>query len=524
MPRKIAVALLVFVLAALSAVFYWYSTKDTVVLADGARLTGSECWFKNDSDYSIRCAYYSPAPQKNRAYEIRLPVVYVQINPRKRHPEPILYIVGGPGHSAGFDRLGVAGWLSRINHLHWERDLVIFDQRGTGMSTPALGCNGLVQSTLRMLQMPHNEEQDAKYWQQFMQTCYQELKSQNLDFGDFTTPTHSQDVLALMQLIPAKAWHIYGVSYGTRVALHLLKTPPATLKSVTLDSVYPTNKNELLVVPELMNFALDRLFKACADHYFCQKQVPDLRATFKALTKTLDQKPARFLVKAENHPGEIEVYLSGSRLAWAVFMALYQRELINTLPATIKNAAQGDQKALASLAKEYAQWSLETTFSPGAFYAVECHDRPTEVSDADYEKEWRKYPFVHEYTQYQAQYDICRFWKSGRTNAAFLAPTQSRVPTLILNGEMDPVTPWYWAESITQNLERHYYFKIPGIGHGAADSDDCAAQLVKEFMAAPQKKPELSCTRAWRPPLFKFPKKNDDAPDEPIDPGKPAES
>jgi len=121
-----------------------------------------------------------------------------------------------------------------------------------------------------------------------------------------------------------------------------------------------------------------------------------------------------------------------------------------------------------------------------------------------YDKEVAKYPNFKQYVALQQKYDVCRFWNSGRARKDFFAATKSTIPTLILNGELDPVTPWYWAERVSKTLPNSYFFKIPGVGHGAADSDHCASKIAASFLKNPAVKPQLKCEKLWRKPDFKF--------------------
>jgi len=159
---------------------------------------------------------------------------------------------------------------------------------------------------------------------------------------------------------------------------------------------------------------------------------------------------------------------------------------------------------LKPIVVKYTRWTLDKTFSPAAYYSVECHDREVPVSEQMYADEVEKYPYVKPYVALQWKYDVCRFWDSGRAPKAFFAATHSTIPTLILNGELDPVTPWYWADKVAKTLPNSFFFKIPGVGHGAVDSDECAAKLAAKFLHDPAVRPALDCEKRWGRPDFKF--------------------
>jgi pimeloyl-ACP methyl ester carboxylesterase len=67
------------------------------------------------------------------------------------------------------------------------------------------------------------------------------------------------------------------------------------------------------------------------------------------------------------------------------------------------------------------------------------------------------------------------------------------VPTLLLAGEFDPVTPPEWAERAAETLPAGHLFVFPAIGHGVLDSHLCAADLVRAFLAQPDNPVPPSC-------------------------------
>ena len=95
------------------------------------------------------------------------------------------------------------------------------------------------------------------------------------------------------------------------------------------------------------------------------------------------------------------------------------------------------------------------------------------------------YPRAAQIKRFDWQYHACRFWDSGEAPAAFRTPVVADVPTLLLAGEFDPVTPPEWAEDAVRHLRRGRVFVFPAVGHGVLDSHVCAAELVRDFFSDP---------------------------------------
>src|SRR5471030_1878628 len=96
---------------------------------------------------------------------------------------------------------------------------------------------------------------------------------------------------------------------------------------------------------------------------------------------------------------------------------------------------------------------------------------------------------------------ICSFWPRGE--APPQAPIHSDVPTLLLSGELDPVTPPKWADLAAKTLPYSARFTVPGVGHGAT-AEGCLPQLIAQFLdKADPKALDASClTPLKRPPFF----------------------
>jgi pimeloyl-ACP methyl ester carboxylesterase len=117
--------------------------------------------------------------------------------------------------------------------------------------------------------------------------------------------------------------------------------------------------------------------------------------------------------------------------------------------------------------------------------SVDCHDNgPVDWRDA--ERVLALYPRAALIKRHDWQYHACRYWQSGAAPDDFREPVSGDVPTLLLAGEFDPVTPPEWAELAAVTLENARVFVFPAIGHGVLDSHVCAAELVRAFLVSPQ--------------------------------------
>ena len=100
------------------------------------------------------------------------------------------------------------------------------------------------------------------------------------------------------------------------------------------------------------------------------------------------------------------------------------------------------------------------------------------------------------------QQQACTFWPRGKVDDTFYEPVQSAIPSLVLSGEDDPVTPPTWGEQVASTLSNSKHVIIPGTGH-TAGSTGCGQRIMREFIeeGSPASL-DTSCVDKVRRPAF----------------------
>jgi hypothetical protein len=80
-----------------------------------------------------------------------------------------------------------------------------------------------------------------------------------------------------------------------------------------------------------------------------------------------------------------------------------------------------------------------------------------------------------------ARLKACEFWPRGKVDPSYYEPVKSAVPVLVLSGDLDPVTPPTWGESVLPHLSNARHIVVPGTGHGAI-STGCGLRLAHSFI------------------------------------------
>ena len=500
---KYVVVLLI--LLAASPLIVWKIANippDDVTLKNGAKLEWDSCWFKVPLFKVVHCAFLYPSTGA-ASTPVKLPIVVLR-DYFSSQDNPLLYINGGPGYATFLGGDGIDGWLEWKKEKGLENDLVLFDQRGTGLSVPKPECKGLLKDYKEVLSKNLSQEKEYSFYYDKMNECYKKLVSDGHDLSSYSTQYSASDVDDLMRTISSdNKWNIYGVSYGSRLAIEVMQKNPELIRSVVLDSVYPPNHSLLLKWPYLLNNSLDNLFQGCIRDSECNELYPGLKNKFRNALSRLKKEPLILEVDDWAVDGKIKVVINDHRFIMAVYYALYQWDQIEHLPKAIYSILNDTNDSLLFIIESYVNVLLDKDLNDVIYSSVECNDQQP-VSRERYMDEVRKYPFVKRYTLLDWDYDICSYWltENNMRNKRIELNTTA-IPTLLLSGIYDPVTPVEWMEKDVYYFIDGIHLIIDGIGHGVLDSDYCAAEAVKEFFVNSDNITSDYCIDSDSPPDFK---------------------
>jgi len=98
--------------------------------------------------------------------------------------------------------------------------------------------------------------------------------------------------------------------------------------------------------------------------------------------------------------------------------------------------------------------------------------------------------------------EICKLWPHAPIDPDLHSPLRSDIPTLLLSGEADPVTPPADAERAARGLARHRHLILSGEGHGQV-ATGCVPRLMAEFLdAAAPDRLDAGCLERHSPAPF----------------------
>jgi pimeloyl-ACP methyl ester carboxylesterase len=471
--------------------FWWgwqalHAPPTGLTLENGARLEWVDCWFDQPWWRPMHCGRFHTASEPGAQPEsFALPVVYIPQWAWARSGPPVLYVAGGPGGAAWLEADEVGFWLDWGEQVDWPGDLVLYDQRGVGLSQPALDCPELRDLRREILPLPLPTEEAYRRVRDATRLCHDRLRAEGIDLHRFNTGLNAADATDLMLAMGLERWNLYGVSYGTRVALEMMRRAPQHLRAVVLDSPYPPEVNPELADAWLLQRAFELFERICELADDCSETPAQLRERLERAFEHVERASIKLSVRDPETGRDIAVVYDHEDLAWLLFEALYQWDAIPALPESIRALTEGRLDVhLRSLIQDSVENLLDDTVSDAVASSVDCHDAGS-VDLRDAERQLQLYPRAGQIKRLDWQYHACRYWDSGEAPDEFRTPVVSDVPTLLLAGEFDPVTPPEWAELAGRHLAKGHVFVFPAVGHGVLDSHVCAADLVRDFLADP---------------------------------------
>ncbi|HEY8508945.1 MAG TPA: alpha/beta fold hydrolase [Steroidobacteraceae bacterium] len=442
----------------------------------GVRSVSAECGWLNVPEDRAR-----PEGRQIALHVARVPAIS-----RRKQPDPLFLINGGPGGSAAELYTNAPHAFARIRR---ERDIILVDQRGTGKSNP-LTCEFDETALYGSI-----EQMEALF-----RKCHDVL-SAKADLAQYTTSIAVQDLDIVRQTLGYERINLYGVSYGTRVAQHYARRFPEHTRAMILDGIVPP---ELALGPTIAldaEQALNNVLERCAKDESCSKRFGDPVSQYRALRKALGEKPVGVTLP---HPttGEMQKLEFGPlHLAAVLRLGLYTSEQAALVPLQLHLANSGGNFVpLAGQLLVIAN-AMDKSIALGMQNSVLCAEDVPFYKDMEIDRDALAQTFIGT-ALVDAMEMVCRTWPRGPMDDDFHEPLNSDVPTLLLSGGNDPVTPPRFGEQAKRGLPESLHIVMPHLGHGQLGMP-CMDRVMERFISsASVKSLDISCTKNVKPMPF----------------------
>ncbi len=391
--------------------------------------------------------------------------------------EPLVYLQGGPGEST----MTAVPLFVENPEFRQDRHIVFLEQRGTDPTGLFLRC-----------------DQNLATFDD-LQECYDGYVADGVDLSAFTTLNAAKDLALLRAELGVEQWHLLGASYGTTLAMVAMDNDPGGTASVILDG--PTAPDVIIynADSESQLDAFSNVFNNCAADPDCSSRNTDLFDTHLANYQRLFDEPwdvmssdlAEVFGPTIDHDAYLGLsieLLQGQPGALPAFITA----IANRDAATLLEFAEGeegddgteDADGAEGAARQEPQ-GPEPEFAAGLNHSVYC------AEEAPYfDLETNPIVTVDEWPAGTAELllppvdQMCEIWKVDPADPSDVDQIVSAIPTLILAGEYDALTPLRQGEIAAAGLSESELIEVPSTGHTTL-SNGCARSIMVDFLRSP---------------------------------------
>ncbi len=409
-------------------------------------------------------------PADSNSSEISLNILRLPAISPAAAQDPLFLIQGGPGGSS----VDMATVVHRaFDDVRKNRDLIFVDQRGTGKSNPLL-CEQLTPADELL-----PEDEQTRKSHTLIKSCAEKYRAR-VPF--YTTPYAVQDLDSVRSALGYAKINLWGGSYGTRVALEYLRKFPQHARTAILDGVAPVQ----IALPKYFATdalaALEAVNKECKVQEKCHSLYGDIVEKAATVVQHLSQtqsngEPVHIAFDHPRHQQLTHLNLTPKSFSSLLFMSLYSRDLTVLLPRSIADAERGDYRLMASLSALATEQASFTDISDGMRYSVICNEDAHFISAEDIAT---AKPFFG-MNMLKDLSDSCALWPKAILPKTYNDPISSDIPTLLLSGNHDPVTPSHWAELVAKNLTHALQVVAPG-GNHSISMEGCLPKIIAQFL------------------------------------------
>jgi pimeloyl-ACP methyl ester carboxylesterase len=422
----------------------------------------------------------------------------------RRHRAPvgearsaIIALAGGPGQPA----LPFAETFAELlGPIAATRDLIVFDQRGIGLSAP-LSC--------------HAFERPGLYhsFGALIKACADQLGPTR---SFYTTADTVADIEAIRQAGGYEKLVLYGTSYGTKVAEQYAQDYPSHVEALVLDSVVPPNGPEPL---DRSTFAaVPRILRQLCVDRLCSHITTNPVADLARVVERMNRAPLRG--RAIDGYGKAHwVSLSSNELFEILLAGDFSPFLRAEFLTAVAAAARNDTAPLARLiqALSHAEGEGEDFDTP-LYYATTCEEQDFPWSRAVDPKARIAQaaaaaralpasafaPFTAANALEDSDIEACAYWPFTTPAPLLDEAPLPNVPTLILSGADDLRTPTANAREVAAEIPDAHLLVVPYTGHSVLTEEQtsCASEALHALFSA---KPVKPCAAAPPPPSLRPP-------------------
>jgi pimeloyl-ACP methyl ester carboxylesterase len=310
------------------------------------------------------------------------------------------------------------------------------------------------------------------------------LVAKGVDIYQYNTLTSAADVVDVATAMGHEEWNLYGILYGTQLALTVMRNHTENVRSAILDGLVllPATHHETAYAK--ITSALQAFFDSCKADEVCNETYPGLENVFYEAVDYFDQ----FLISVKYYdddgtlqtPETFNGYSPIDLVSWRLRSANW----IPYLPFLIYQARDGNKDVIDDWRNPLNFSGIDKTENTAARYSILCNDIFPFNDQDEIKADEETHPRLRGPDTQSTPAAVCPRW-DAEPQAIYGEPVASEIPTLLLSGEFDPATPPFNAELAAATLLNSHLVDVPRAGHGVGVFTACGNRLIERFLDNP---------------------------------------
>lgn len=392
-------------------------------------------------------------PENRNAPDTRLiELAFVRFKSTSDEPgPPIVYLAGGPGGSGIHAAQGVRSPVFMA--LREFGDVIALDQRGTGRSEPNLSCPENLDFSL---EHPTDNAFFIDLLKAHARTCAAYWSEKGVDLTAYNTNESADDLDDLRKALGAEKLTLWGISYGTHLALAALKRHEAHIHRALLHGT--EGPHHTLKIPAEIEAGFDELDAMIRHDTTLGAMLPSFSGLMRQMLDQLDAHPVTVEVVDPVTQEKTSATVGKFHLQLVTSFMLHNRQLMSNVPLFYLALSQGHYAPLAQSILAFKQEQISAMTN-----AMDCASGVSDTRWATIQQQesdallGRGLDFLLPY--------VCAAWGIPDLGEAFRAPVHTDVPTLFISGTLDFRTPPGNAEEVRVGFSQSEHLIIEGAGH-----------------------------------------------------------
>ncbi len=429
---------------------------------------------------------------------------FVRVPPPGNNPEPDpVFTAGGAdlARNGGFNGGPLA---ERVN-----REVIIMNERGVGLSEPNLACPEVQQLALPTSGAPLGSRDMQPRFLVAVQACHDRLEAQGIDLASYNLAEAAADAEDLRTALGIETWNITATGTASAIAFEIMRRFPEHVRAAWFDSPAAPQVDLFTQAVLGTRYSIREVAKACAAQPACHAAYPRVLVAWRQVLQRLHENPVE--LSADEGYGVVVDDASAVRvmrgmLSWFDYRFLPSLFRLRNHRFTHRRSPTFDIYPEVNLGRNVEPWQSdpvlshgytvdhwdEWRFSAGAFYSILCHDELPFVAHASLSQAVDGDPwYVRAYGHRNPYIEACGRWDVGSAEADPHDPVVSDIPTLILHPHFDPFSPFPLIKQTAKTLLTSWVVDLQW-GHNVL-SQDCPVAIRNGWIDDPTSPPDTSC-------------------------------